>query len=136
MTVAQNNPEVKIYVGDINSSETLSPMDGWHATINNETTLRVWGSDYDGFVDYFISDMTKTAHNIAIENMDSRIETPPVEDELTELAKTFNSMLDRLQAGIAQQQRFVSDASHELRTPATVIRGYSDLLSRCCCQRF
>ena len=77
-----------------------------------------------------ISDMTKTAHNIAIENMDSRIETPPVEDELTELAKTFNSMLDRLQAGIAQQQRFVSDASHELRTPATVIRGYSDLLAR------
>lgn len=60
VTVAQNNPEVKIYVGDINSSETLSPMDGWHATINNETTLRVWGSDYDGFVDYFISDMTKT----------------------------------------------------------------------------
>lgn len=77
-----------------------------------------------------ISDMTKTAHNIAIENMDSRIETPPVEDELTELAKTFNNMLDRLQAGIAQQQRFVSDASHELRTPATVIRGYSDLLAR------
>ena len=77
-----------------------------------------------------ISDMTKTAHNIAIENMDSRIETNPVEDELTELAKTFNNMLDRLQAGIAQQQRFVSDASHELRTPATVIRGYSDLLAR------
>lgn len=77
-----------------------------------------------------ISDMTRTAHNIAIEHMDSRIETPPVDDELTELARTFNAMLDRLKAGIAQQQRFVSDASHELRTPATVIRGYSDLLAR------
>ncbi len=77
-----------------------------------------------------ISEMTRTAHEIAIENMDKRLEVAPVEDELTELAKTFNSMLDRLQAGLAQQQRFVSDASHELRTPATVIRGYSDLLAR------
>ena len=77
-----------------------------------------------------ISDMTRTAHNIAIENMTGRIEPSPAEDELTELARTFNSMLDRLQAGIVQQQRFVSDASHELRTPATVIRGYSDLLAR------
>ena len=77
-----------------------------------------------------ISEMTRTAHDIAIENMGRRLDVAPVEDELTELAKTFNSMLDRLQAGIAQQQRFVSDASHELRTPATVIRGYSDLLAR------
>ena len=77
-----------------------------------------------------ISEMTRTAHDIAIENMGRRLEVAPVEDELTELAKTFNSMLDRLQAGIVQQQRFVSDASHELRTPATVIRGYSDLLAR------
>ena len=77
-----------------------------------------------------ISTMTRTAQNIAIENMSSRIPVMPVKDELTDLANTFNHMLDRLQVGIAQQQRFVSDASHELRTPATVIRGYSDLLMR------
>ena len=77
-----------------------------------------------------ISTMTKTAQNIAIENMTSRIPVNPVNDELHDLAKTFNNMLDRLQVGITQQQRFVSDASHELRTPATVIRGYSDLLMR------
>ena len=77
-----------------------------------------------------ISTMTKTAQNIAIENMNSRIPVNPVNDELNDLAGTFNNMLDRLQVGITQQQRFVSDASHELRTPATVIRGYSDLLMR------
>ncbi len=79
---------------------------------------------------YPIRTMTKTAQNIAIENMSSRIDVNPANDELTDLARTFNNMLDRLQVGIQQQQRFVSDASHELRTPVTVIRGYSDLLTR------
>ena len=60
VTIAQNNPDVKIYVGEIGSSETLSPLDSWYATMNNETTLHVWGSDYDGYVDYFISDSEKT----------------------------------------------------------------------------
>lgn len=77
-----------------------------------------------------LSTMTKTAQNIAIENMNTRIPVAPVQDELTDFANTFNNMLDRLQVGITQQQRFVSDASHELRTPATVIRGYADLLAR------
>ena len=45
---------------------------------------------------------------------------PPTRDELSELAETFNRMLDRIQKGFRQQQRFVSDASHELRTPVTV----------------
>ena len=77
-----------------------------------------------------IRDMTATARKIEIEKMDRRIVVPPVRDELSELADTFNHMLERLEAGFRQQQRFVSDASHELRTPVTVILGYSDLLSR------
>ena len=87
---------------------------------------------------YFISNrilkpirlMTQTARQIEVERMDKRIPTRPVRDELTELAKTFNHMLNRLQAGVARQQQFVSDASHELRTPVTVILGYADMLSR------
>ena len=74
--------------------------------------------------------MTEHAKNIAFGKMDGRIEIPPTNDELTELAKTFNEMLDRLQGGINKQQKFVSDASHELRNPATVIIGYTDLLAR------
>ena len=51
-------------------------------------------------------------------------------DELTEMAEKFNLMMDRLEDGFKRQQQFVSDASHELRTPVTVILGYADLLDR------
>lgn len=77
-----------------------------------------------------IRSFTQTARKIEVERMDKRIEMPPAKDELSELAMTFNHMLDRLERGFRQQQRFVSDASHELRTPVTVILGYSDLLER------
>ncbi|SFI16201.1 heavy metal sensor kinase [Selenomonas ruminantium] len=77
-----------------------------------------------------IREMTATARKIEVEKMDRRITVPPARDELSELADTFNHMLERLEIGFKQQQRFVSDASHELRTPVTVILGYSDLLSR------
>jgi len=77
-----------------------------------------------------IRTMTHTVRKIEVENLDRRIHVPNTHDELYELAETFNHMLDRVEIGFKQQQRFVSDASHELRTPVTVILGYSDLLSR------
>ena len=77
-----------------------------------------------------IREITWTARSIEIERLGRRLDVPRAHDELSELARTFNRMLDRLQEGFTQQQRFVSDASHELRTPLTVILGYSDLLSR------
>ena len=51
------------------------------------------------------------------------------DDEIAELARTFNSMLERLEHGFANQRRFVDDAGHELRTPITVIRGNLELMS-------
>jgi len=77
-----------------------------------------------------IRTITQAARAIEVTDLSRRIPAPPVQDELSELVETFNLMLDRLQKGFEQQRRFVSDASHELRTPVTVIRGYSDLLSR------
>ena len=77
-----------------------------------------------------IKTMTNLAKEIAFKNMDGRIPISPAEDELTELAKTLNKMLDRLQGGISKQQKFVSDASHELRTPATIIKGYIEILEK------
>lgn len=51
-------------------------------------------------------------------------------DENRELAKTFNAMLDRIEAVTDKQARFVDDAGHELRTPITVIRGQLELLEQ------
>ncbi|MFC7405563.1 sensor histidine kinase [Georgenia alba] len=50
-------------------------------------------------------------------------------DDLGELAQSFNNMLDRIEGAYNAQRRFVDDASHELRTPITVIRGHLELLS-------
>ncbi|MGO4957149.1 sensor histidine kinase [Luteococcus sp. Sow4_B9] len=54
----------------------------------------------------------------------------PVEgkDDVSDLAVTFNQMLDRLEAGFESEKRFVDDAGHELRTPITVIRGHLELM--------
>lgn len=77
-----------------------------------------------------IDDITKTAENISINNLKERIEVKGPDDELNRLIKTFNKMIDRLQGAFNKQVQFVSDASHELRTPITVIQGYANLLDR------
>lgn len=75
-----------------------------------------------------IKTMNELTREIAFEKMSGRIPLGTANDELNELAKTLNDMLDRLQGGINRQRQFVSDASHELRTPAAVIKGYIDFI--------
>jgi heavy metal sensor kinase len=77
-----------------------------------------------------IRDITDTAKEIEVSDLGKRITLTNSNDELQELARTFNYMLQRIQTGFEQQRRFVSDASHELRTPITVISGYADMLDR------
>lgn len=50
--------------------------------------------------------------------------------DLKRLEKAINEMLDRMRNAYKSQSRFVSDASHELRTPIAVIKGYADMLNR------
>jgi two-component system OmpR family sensor kinase len=71
--------------------------------------------------------VTDLARSITESDLTARL---PVggNDELGELARTFNRMLERLEQAFATQRAFVDDASHELRTPITIIRGHLDLL--------
>lgn len=72
----------------------------------------------------------ETAERISVEDLSQRIEISGPDDDLKELSITFNSMIDRLERSFEQQSRFVSDASHELRTPISVIKGYANLINR------
>ncbi len=61
---------------------------------------------------------------ISARRLDERVDVPPTADEIQALAETMNMMLERLQASDREQRRFVSDASHELRSPlATMSLG-------------
>ena len=77
-----------------------------------------------------IDRITKTAKNISISDLNSKIEVGEADDELARLAVTFNEMISRLRNSFERQNRFVSDASHELRTPIAVIQGYAGLIDR------
>lgn len=77
-----------------------------------------------------IKDMTETVNAINVQNLDTRLDVSGAYDELRELAINFNEMFDRIQSSYEKQNQFVSDASHELRTPISVIQGYINLLDR------
>lgn len=66
--------------------------------------------------------ITRTARQVAGTDLSRRIELDGPDDELKELADTFDDMLDRLERAFTAQQRFVGNASHELRTPLAINR--------------
>ena len=71
--------------------------------------------------------ITGTARRVSDESLAERIPVAGADDELRELGETLNSMLDRLEGSFASQQRFVANASHELRSPLTVIRAEAEV---------
>lgn len=73
--------------------------------------------------------MRQTAQQISETDLSQRIPIDPAKgDEVAELARTFNDMLERLDEAFAAQREFVDDAGHELRTPLTIVQGHLELL--------
>jgi signal transduction histidine kinase len=74
-----------------------------------------------------VSALTRTARSISETDFSGRIPAQG-RDEVAQLGRTFNEMLDRLERAFASQRRFVDDAGHELKTPLTIVRGHLELL--------
>jgi signal transduction histidine kinase len=74
-----------------------------------------------------MSGITATARRVSKESLHERIDLAGPDDELKQLADTFDSMLARLEAGVERERAFVRNASHELRTPLSVIHTEADV---------
>ncbi len=74
--------------------------------------------------------MTEDVKDMSANNLSKRLNVSGTKDELKDLAETFNMMLDDIQKSYEREKQFVSDASHELRTPIAVIKGYAGMLNR------
>lgn len=77
-----------------------------------------------------LEELVVKANNISSQNLNLRLNVSDSTDELIELALTFNRMMNRIEKSYEKQNQFVSDASHELRTPIAVIQGYARMLER------
>jgi signal transduction histidine kinase len=74
-----------------------------------------------------IRTITEHARSASVATLDQRIAMDGPDDELKELADTFDGMLDRMHAAFRAQQSFAAQASHELRTPLSIIRAQAEM---------
>lgn len=125
--------EFLIIIGDIGKGarairKTLKPLSELAETAKNlnakvlSIDTKTNGTD--------IKDLAGVISSIDANKLDRRISVNSSQDELKDLAFAINDMLNRINDSYQSQVRFVSDASHELRTPISVIQGYVNLLDR------
>jgi len=77
-----------------------------------------------------VQKLIQSASQINESNISSRLPLPNNKDEIYKLATTFNDLLNRIENSIEQQKQFTADASHEMRTPLTIIKGTLEVLLR------
>lgn len=77
-----------------------------------------------------LSIMTNTMKKIKSAGFKERMPVYPQKDEISELTTIFNHMMDRIELSFQAQKQFVEDASHELRTPISILEGHLSMLNR------
>ena len=103
--------------------KTLRPIQELAETAQNLSTEGVFAPEQ-------LKVLAGKLDNINATKLDTRISVGETQSELKSLASAINGMLDRINESYRSQVRFVSDASHELRTPISVIQGYANPLDR------
>ncbi len=124
------------------SAATAIPLDEMDAVLGDLKRLLVWLIPLDLAAaclgGYWISRralrpvtaMTREAAAVTAQNLSARLRVPSTGDELRDLAATFNDVLARLEASLGRVRQFTSDASHELRTPVSLIQATAELALR------
>ena len=108
--------------------KTLKPLSDLAETAKNlNEEVSSMGLKSEG---RYIDDLAGAISSIDADKLDSHISIDSSQNELKGLASAINDMLNRINDSYQSQIRFVSDASHELRTPISVIQGYANLLDR------
>ncbi len=77
-----------------------------------------------------IDELSRKIGEIGADQLDRRVAWPERDDEVGRLARSFDAMLARLEESFARERQFISDASHELKTPLTVINANAQMLER------
>lgn len=77
-----------------------------------------------------VDEITQTARKISAYNLSERLSVPATGDELQRLSETLNDMIQRLEVALRKVTQFTADASHELRTPVTLMRTISEVALR------
>ncbi len=77
-----------------------------------------------------INEINRITREITSKNLELRVPEPATHDELGKLVETINGMIERLEKSFKQVQQFTADASHELKTPLTILKGEAELALR------
>jgi signal transduction histidine kinase len=122
---------VTIFVGaDRETAETVVTTVGWLLAVCGPIVVALAAFGTYRLVGLALQPVERMRAQVSSMTTDvrtQRLPVPPTDDEIARLAVTMNDMLDRLAAGQAAQRRFVSDASHELRSPLATIAAALDL---------
>jgi signal transduction histidine kinase len=75
-----------------------------------------------------VNRIIEKTRSLSANQLSERVPVPEADDEIRELAKTLNGLLDRLERAFLSQESFISDASHQLKTPLAILQGELDLM--------